>query len=312
MPSYQSSFKLAAPVAPIGALRLDRSPGVAGILGAEPRMVPMRIGLNLSGKRMLNFKFELMDHPVLTPNLAATVLAQTITTYVRGEGLQSLSLEGNIKLAGHPPLEIENMVADLNANRMAAYLGAILQALTLNPFERPIVEGISLNVNAEERLDLAAVAGVRILKARVKRGEALPVLVTLQNVQGVRESTTFNLFIPPSARPGKATLMVGDGFSLINADPDERAVELNGLPDLLRVLNGAMRNNHVYGLLVQAVPGAGLRGSRIEGVPPSVSSLLQSDGDASDNILQREIVSRAVLPMEREVRGMASLDLVIE
>jgi hypothetical protein len=68
----------------------------------------------------------------------------------------------------------------------------------------------------------------------------------------------------------------------------------------------------VYGLLVQSVPGAGLRGSRIEGVPPSVSSLLQSDGDASDNILQREIVSRAVLPMEREVRGMASLDLVIE
>jgi hypothetical protein len=312
MPSYQSSFKLAAPVAPIGALRLDRSPGVAGILGAEPRMVPMRIGLNLSGKRMLNFKFELMDHPILTPNLAATVLAQTITTYVRGEGLQSLSLQGNIKLAGQPPLAIENMVADLNANRMASYLGSILQFLTLNPFERPVIEGISLSVKAEERLDLAAVAGVRILKARVKRGEPLPVLVTLQNIQGVRETTSFNLFVPPSARPGKATLMVGDGFSLINADPDERAVEMNGLPDLLRVLNGAMRNNHVYGLLVQAVPGAGLRGSRIEGVPPSVSSLLQSDGDASGNILQRQIVSRAVLPMDREVRGMASLDLEIE
>jgi hypothetical protein len=312
MPSYQSSFKLAAPVAPIGALRLDRSAGVAGLVGAEARMIPMRIGLNLSGKRILNFKFELMDHPIITPNLAASVLAQTISTHVRGLGLQSLSLQGNIKIAGQPAVEIENMVADLNANRMASYLGAILQFINLNPFERPIIEGISLSVKAEERLDLTAVAGVRTLKARVKRGEMLPVLVTLQNIQGVRETATFNLFVPLSARLGKATLMVGDGFSLISSDPDERAIEMNSLPDMLRILNNAMKNNHVYGLLVQAVPGAGLRGSRIEGVPPSISSLLDSDGDATGNRLQRQIVSRAVLPLEREVRGLVNLDLEIE
>jgi hypothetical protein len=312
MPSYQSSFKLCAPVAPIGALRLDRSAGVAGLLGAEARMVPLRIGLNLGGKRIQNFKYELMDHPVITPNLAATVLAQTISTYVRGQGFQSLSLQGNIKLAGHPALEIENMVADLSANRIASYLGAILQFITLNPFERPVIEGISLTVKAEERLDLTAIAGVRTLKARVKRGEALPVLVTLQNIQGVRETTTFNLFVPPSAKLGRATLMVGDGFSLIGADPDEKAVEMGSLTDLLRILNNAMKNNHVYGLLVQTVPGLGLRGSRIEGVPPSISSLLGSDGDATENRLQRQIISRGVLPLEREVRGLVSLELEIE
>ena len=312
MPSYQSSFKLAAPVAPIGALRLDRSAGVAGLIGAEARMVPLRIGLNLGGKRIQNFKFELMDNPMITPNLAATVLAQTLATYVRGQGFQSLSLQGNIKLAGQPALEIENMVADLSAGRIAAYLGAVLQFITLNPFERPVIEGISLTVKAEERLDLTAIAGVRTLKARVKRGEALPVLVTLQNIQGARETTTFNLFVPPSARLGKATLMVGDGFSLISADPDERSVEMNSLTDMVRVVNGAMKNNHVYGLLVQSEPGLGLRGSRIEGVPPSISALLGSDGDGSSNRLQRRIISRGVLPLEREVRGMVSLDLEIE
>jgi hypothetical protein len=312
MPSYQSSFKLAAPVAPIGALRLDRSAGVAGLLGAEARMVPLRIGLNLGGKRILNFKYEIMDNPMITPNLAATVLAQTISTYVRGQGFQSLSLQGNIKLAGQPAVEIESMVADLSANRIASYLGAILQFITLNPFERPVIDGISLTVKAEERLDLTAIAGVRLLKARAKRGEDLPVLVTLQNIQGVRETTTFNLFVPQSARLGRATLMVGDGFSLIGADPDERAVEMNSLPDMLRLLNNAMKNNHVYGILVQAVPGLGLRGSRIEGVPPSISSLLGSDGDATSNTLQRQIISRGVLPLEREVRGLVSLELEIE
>jgi len=307
-----SSYKFSGAVAPIGALRLDRATGVAGLLGAEARMVPLRIGLNLGGKRNLNYRFELMDSPFITPNLAAMVLLQTITAQVRGQGFQSLSLMGNIKLAGQSPIQLEYMVADLNAGRLAQYVGAITQAVTLNPYERAVIEGISLNVKAEERLDTTLIAGVRALKARVKRGEVLPVLVTLQNFQGIRETTTFNLNVPASARPGKATLLVGDGASLVAADPDERAIELGSLGDVVRVLNGSLRNNHAYSLLVQTQAGAGLRGSRIEGVPPTVSSLLGSDGDSTANRLQRRIVGRALLPLEREVRGLVSLELEIE
>ncbi|WP_243321594.1 SpoIVB peptidase S55 domain-containing protein [Geothrix sp. SG200] len=310
--SYQSSFKMAMPVAPIGALRLDRSSGVAGLLGAEARMVPLRIGLNLGGKRTLNFRFELMDHPVATPALVATAVAQTLDAHTRGLGLQSLSMQGNIKLAGHPAILIENVIADLNPSRLSQYVGAMLQAITLNPFEKPVFEGISLTIKAEERLDLSAIAGVRLLKARAKRGEILPVLVTLQNIQGVRETATFNIQVPSSAAKGKATLMVGDGFSLMAADPDERMIEVANLGDVVRLLNGALRNNHAYALLVQSQPGAGLRGSRIEGIPPTVASLVSGDGASSDNKLQRRIIGRAVLPLDREVRGLSQLDVEIE
>ncbi|HJW44605.1 MAG TPA: SpoIVB peptidase S55 domain-containing protein [Geothrix sp.] len=310
--SYQNSFKLAMPVAPVGALRLDRSSGVAGLLGAEARMVPMRIGLNLGGKRTLHFRFEIMDHPVATAALAATAVAQTLDAHVRGLGLQSLSMQGNIKLAGHPAIQIENVIADLNASRMAQYVGAMLQGICLNPFEKPVFEGISLTIKAEERLDLTGIVGARLLKARAKRGEVLPVLVTLQNIQGVRETATFNIQVPSSAAKGKAVLMVGDGFSLTAADPDERVIEVASLGDVVRILNGALRNNHAYALLVQAQAGAGLRGSRIEGIPPTVASLVGGDGASSDNRLQRRIVGRAVLPLEREVRGLSQLEVEIE
>ena len=310
--SYESSFKLALPVAPIGALRLDRSSGVAGILGAEAHMVPMRIGLNLGGKRTLNFRFEIMDHPVATAALAATAVAQTLDAHTRGLGLQSLSMQGNIKLAGQAAIVIEYFIADLNPSRMAQYVGAMLQAVCLNPFEKPVFEGISLTIKAEERLDLTAIAGVRLLKARAKRGEVLPVLVTLQNIQGVRETATFNIQVPSSAAKGRAILMVGDGFSLTAADPDERMIEVASLGDVVRLLNGAMRNNHAYALLVQTQTGAGLRGSRIEGIPPTVASLVGGDGATSDNRLQRHIIGRALLPLEREVRGISQLEVEIE
>ncbi|HJU84648.1 MAG TPA: SpoIVB peptidase S55 domain-containing protein [Holophagaceae bacterium] len=312
VPSYASSFKLATPVAPIGALRMDRAVGVSGLLGAEARMVPVRIGLNLGGRKTLNYRFEVMDHPVLTPVLAATALAQTLDSQVRGLGLQSLSLQGNIKITGQQPIEIENVIADLSAQRLAQFVAGMLQAICLNPFERPNIEGISLTVKAEERLDLTGIAGVRILKGRAKRGQPLPVLVTLQNIQGVRETATLNIPIPLSAQPGKATLLVGDGLSLTAADPDERAIDIASLGDVVRLLNGALRNNHAYALLVQARPGAGLRGSRIEGIPPSVADLVGADGASGDNRLQRRIIGRAVLPLEREVRGLSSIDIEIE
>nr|WP_320131121.1 SpoIVB peptidase S55 domain-containing protein [uncultured Holophaga sp.] len=310
--SYATSFKLAQPVAPVGALRLDRSSGVAGTLGAEARMIPLRVGLNLGGKRTLNFRFEVMDHPTATPALVATAVAQTLNSQVRSLGFTSLSMQGNIKLANHPAIQVENVVADLNTLRVSQYLGAILQAITLNPFERPVFEGISVTIKAEERLDRTIIAGVRPLKARVKRGEVLPVLVTLQNIQGVRETATFNVNVPQSARPGLATLMVGDGMSLLNADPDERAIDITDLGDMVRIINNSLRNNHVYALMVQAQPGAGLRGARIEGVPPSITTMLGSDGDSRTNQLQKRIVSRALLPLEREVNGLVSLDVEIE
>jgi hypothetical protein len=227
-------------------------------------------------------------------------------------GFQSLSMQGNIKLVGHPAIQIENVIADLNPGRMAQFLGGMLQAITLNPFERPQFEGISLTIKAEERLDLTMIAGVRLLKARAKRGEILPVLVTLQNIQGVRETATFNIQIPASAALGKATLLVGDGYSLTAADPDERRIEVASLGDVVRLLNGALRNNHAYALLVQTQAGAGLRGSRIEGIPPSVASLVGSDGASSDNKLQHRILGRAVLPLEREVRGLSQLEVEVE
>ena len=195
---------------------------------------------------------------------------------------------------------------------MSQYVGAMVQALCLNPFEKPVIEGISLTIKAEERLDLTGIVSVRLLKARARRGEVLPVLVTLQNIQGVRETATFNIQVPSSAAKGKAVLMVGDGYSLTAADPDERVVEVAALSDVVRVLNGALRNNHAYALLVQLQPGAGLRGSRIEGIPPTVASLVGGDGASSDNKLQRRIVGRAVLPLEREVRGLSQLDVEIE
>jgi hypothetical protein len=309
-----NSAKLSLPVAPIGALRLDRPSGVAGVIGADPRTIPFRVGLNLGGRRTLNFSFDVIDHPTGTPNFVATALMQAIHAHVRTIGVQSLSLQGNIRIANQQPVAIENMSADFESVRLPMYLGAMLQAIYFNAFEAPVIEGISVNIKCEERLDLTAIAGIRPLVARVKRGRSLPVLITFQNIQGVRETATLNVPVPLSAKPGKATLQVGDGLSILRGDPDNQRVQNTptSLSEMVMVLNGTLKNNHAYAFLSQEQDGASLRGSRLEGIPPSVSSLLMADGDTYSNRLRRTIIGRAMLPLEREVQGMLSIEVEIE
>ena len=89
-------------------------------------------------------------------------------------------------------------------------------------------------------------------------------------------------------------------------------MQVTSLGDVVRLLNGALRNNHAYALLVQAQPGAGLRGARIEGIPPTIASLVGDNGSAAGNRLQRHVIGRAVLPLDREVRGLSQMEVEIE
>jgi hypothetical protein len=81
---------------------------------------------------------------------------------------------------------------------------------------------------------------------------------------------------------------------------------------MVMLLNGTLKNNFAYAFLIQNQEGAGLRGNRIEGIPPSISSLLLADGDTSSSRLQRQVIGRAALPLEREVTGLLSLEVEIE
>lgn len=310
--NLNSSFKLTAPGKAIGSVRLDRHSGVSGVLGADSKMIPLRLGINLAGKKNLNLSFNMIDHPILTPYFAATILSQSLESNIRGLGVQSLSLQGNIKLTGYPPIQIESFVADLNSQRLSSYLGAILQSICFNPFEKAQFEGISLTVKAEERLDLSAVVGARILTSRAQRGSALPVTLVVQNIQGLRESYNFTIPIPSSAQKGKTYLLVGDGLSIMSADPDQSSVQLSSLGDIVQVLNSSLKNNQAYGLLVQSSKGAGLRGDRIEGVPPSIASLVGPEDGSKDTSLKRKIIGRALIPLEREVQGLVTLEIEVE
>src|SRR4029077_9658224 len=94
----------------IGTITGDHLTAVTGKLGAAPAMIPMDLVMKTAlGEK--NLHFEMVNHPKLTPLLVAITAFSGLTkNIVYGEGT-TLHMSGEIKLKGHPPVQLENTFA---------------------------------------------------------------------------------------------------------------------------------------------------------------------------------------------------------
>jgi len=108
--SQLQSTKIVNVAGSIGTITTDHLTAVTGKLGAPPPMIPLDLVVHaLHSEKKLHF--ELINHPKLTPLLVAITTLNGLTQNpVYGEGT-TLHLTGEIRLQGHPPVEIENTFA---------------------------------------------------------------------------------------------------------------------------------------------------------------------------------------------------------
>jgi len=136
----------------IGTITGDHLTAVTGKLGAAPAMIPMELNVKTpAGEK--NLHFELVNHPKLTPLLVGiTAFAGLTQNAVYGEGT-TLRMNGEIKLKGHPTVQLENTFAPgdtLNPDGLQIALGLMSSFMRIfaNTFETPVVEKISLRVES--------------------------------------------------------------------------------------------------------------------------------------------------------------------
>ncbi len=94
----------------------------------------------------------------------------------------------------------------------------------------------------------------------------------LRTYRGEEVTTTVPVQIPANAR-GSVSIMVADGTRLSQWEARELQVQplqARGLPQMMRVLNNARKNNRLYVRLVTRDGGAVVRGESLSALPPSV------------------------------------------
>src|SRR5882724_2368533 len=180
----------------IGTITGDHLTAVTGKLGAAPAMIPMELNVKTpAGEK--NLHFELVNHPKLTPLLVGiTAFAGLTQNAVYGEGT-TLRMNGEIKLKGHPTVQLENTFAPgdtLNPDGLQIALGLMSSFMRIfaNTFETPVVEKISLRVESVPGRQSYTIDSAWLEKGEATPGETLRVRVLLRPYRGAAriEETT--------------------------------------------------------------------------------------------------------------------------
>jgi hypothetical protein len=316
LPSLASSFKIASTGEVIGTFQQDRATTIAGTLGPGPALIPVRITLTSDRGTKKTFNMAMVNDQLFTPLLAYVSIVNTLTSYERQNGAASYVVRGTASVKKHGSVSFEDLFSgDQPSIGAATYVVAPINFLLRNAFEDIELERVDLEIDASEQPRSATIERVWIDGNRIRPGAKVDLKVLLRTYRGDEITRTVPVEIPASAR-GTVSVMVTDGTRLSQWEARELQVQplqARGLPQMIRVLNNARKNNRLYVRLLGRDGGAVVKGESLSSLPPSVMAILESDRNGgSFRPLQNAVLGEWELPTEHALNGSRTLSLTIE
>ena len=309
----------------IGTITGDHLTAVTGRLGPAPAMIPLDLTLRVSGTepgKQKKLHFEIVNLPKITPLLVSLTTFNGLTqNSLYGEGT-TLHLSGEIRLQGHPPVQIENTFAPGDSLApdgfpIALTMQNVFTRLFTNSFEPAKVESINLQVESVPGRRSFTIESAWLEKGEAAPGEALRVRVLLRPYRGSARVEETTVRVPEQiARGTTLRVLVSDadllnrasrGFGFAGASSGP-----NGLDPLIAMMNRERRNDRLYVGLFAPAPTLLWDDKELPNIPLSQINVV--DGRPTPGtvqILRETLASESSIPLGGPVSGVISLNLQI-
>ena len=316
LPSLAASQKIASTGEVVGIVSQDRATTIAGTLGPGPSMIPVTLTLSSERGTRKSFHIGIVRDQLFTPLLAYVAILNTLTSYERQNGVATYALKGAATLKKYGKVDFEDLfTGDQPSVGAAASVVAPINLLMRNAFDEVDIESLNLEIDASEQPRSATLERVWVDGPRVKAGGPATLKVLLRTYRGDEITKDVTIQIPPNAR-GSVQVMVADGVRLSQFESRELQVQpmqATGLPQMIRVLNSARKNNRLYVRLVTRDDGAVVKGEPLAALPGSVLAVMEADRNGgSFRPLQSALVGEWEIKPGVAVIGSRTLTLPLE
>jgi hypothetical protein len=316
LPSLVSSMKIASTGEVIGTIEQDRFTTIAGTLGPGPALIPVTLTLTSERGTKKTFSMGMVNDQLFTPLLAYLSIMNTLSAYERQNGTASYVVRGTASVKKHGNVAFEDLfTGDSSSVGAAAYVVAPINFLLRNAFEDVELEGLNLEIDASEQPRSATLERVWIDGARPKAGATVDLKMLLRTYRGEEITRTLPVAIPANAA-GSVSVMAADGNRLSQWEARElqiQPLQTRGLPQMIRVLNSARKNNRLYVRLLGRQGGAVVKGESLSSLPPSVLAVMETDRNGGNfRPLQSAVLGEWEISTGHAVNGSRTLTLPIE
>ena len=314
-PSLYSSFKITAPMEPVGTMDQDRSAAISGKLGLPPRMIPVEVRLATSRGQARNFNFRVVEDELLSPVLAYLSVLSALQGSERAYGTSTIRVRATLQLSGAREVRLDDLFTqEQPAGQAAALVAAPLAYLMSNDFEPVTVVGLKIEASSLETIQSASIQRAWIERTGpIRPGTTLPLKVALRTHRGETRTETIPVVIPPNAPDGIYSLLVSDSNAITSLEQREMRQPFvpRDLDQLVRAINSLRRNNHLYARLMRGDDGAIVGGEYMHSLPPSVLAVLGS-GEPGVVPLRTAAVWDADVATDYVLAGSRLVSLTVE
>lgn len=200
----------------IGRINQDREAGVAGIIGAFPESVPMRVrvkdtSLGYDRKFAAQIAYDEDFLPILVPGIAYAAMGKTSDTI--GEATANLKFTIRTTAGEDGKIERSNMYYTASDVGQAS-VGELAQVMTLlcqNTEKEADVTSIDVDIEMESTRKTASLISAVPEKPSAKPGETVNFRTTIKPFRREKEELLIPYHVPESQAPGVLSLDVRGG-----------------------------------------------------------------------------------------------------
>lgn len=259
--SVISSFKYGQAGQIVGALKSDQSTAVYGVIGEEAPLIPINVGVdmyNSPDKKV--YQCKVAKDEMLTPILMQSVVGGAVM--MQGElplnHILEYSVEINIE--GCEDLKFQNVSSGFGVYELMKDVVGSVALLMSNPYQRPEITGVDVEVKVVEQDCVARVWSVQASETKVKAGDKIEIDAVVESKFSEKKGYKFELQVPENIQPGKYEIMLGGSMAYLETEKKMSeykfiANNFEQMLDVMRMLQ-SQRRDTLY--CVFQIPNQGL------------------------------------------------------
>jgi hypothetical protein len=277
-------------------------------------MIPVTISLESGRQPTQTFHFNVVNDQLFGPLMSYASILNTFSSYERQFGASTFGVRGKVALKNHDAISFDNLFSgDQPSMGAATYVVSPIVALMGNDYEKVDLERVDLTITSTEQPKTATLERVWLDDPRPRAGKTVPLKVLLRTYRGEEVLRTLPIEIPANAS-GSLSVLVSDGGRLGQAELREARIpqQPRSVPQMIRTLNKARRNNTLYVKLLASDSGAVINGELLSSLPPSVLAVLEADRNGGNfNALHTATLGEWEIATEHAVSGARTLTIIV-